>query len=362
MPADLTANEFATLTDYASIETDDGKRYENIINEHVKSLSLGQDIPVCPATGNKTDEGIYAEPWEFNKASGVYNLTSGRKFFKSGTSKREDIMGLRGGAIAIRKDLYDQKGATAKLWEAREIYEAAEFTGLDCEHDMFYGNPDTNPDSSYGLQPRFSTLTDLDGKVLNGDHAGDLCTYITVDGSRGTATTSQNGKLGSLYIMHLSSVDGVCWVFPKNSNYSGGVEFELAGENEWQNVIEEHNGITTAQKQKIHYFRRAGGVALKSRYACYRIANVDFTTDAGLKALERTLYEVFDVLPKNFLNSVKVYIPQRAGAALKSYYNEKRFSNSYDESTPKNLRGDFKIDDMVFERCVQLGLTEDKVS
>lgn len=360
MPADLTANEFATLTDYASIETDDGKRYENIINEHVKSLSLGQDIPVCIATGNMSDVGVYEEPWEYDKASSVYNLTSGRKFFKSGTYKREDIMGLRGGAIAIRKDLYDQKGETAKLWEARQIYKAVEFTGLDCEHDMFYGNPTANPDSSYGLQPRYSILTDLDGKVLSGDHAGELCTYITIDGSNGTATASQNGKLGSLYIMHLSSVDGVCWIYPKNSNYTGGVEFEL-GE-KWQDVTETHDGILTAQKQKIHYFRRAGGVALKSRYACYRIANVDFSTDAGLQALEKSLYDVFDAIPKNFLNSVKVYIPQRAGSALKRYYNKRVQPNTYDESTPKNLRGDFKIDDMVFERCVQLGLTEDKVS
>lgn len=360
MPADLTANEYATLSDYASIEKDDGGRYEQIINEHVKALSLGRDIPVCVATGNTDDEGIYEEPWEYDKASAVYNLTSGRKFFKSGTYKRKDIMGLRGGAIAIRKDIYDQKGETAKLWEARQIFKSAEFCGLDCEHDMFYGNPMTNPDSSYGLMPRFSQLTDLDGRISAGDHAGELCTYITVDGSNGTATSAQNGKLGSIYIVHLSSMDGLCWIYPKNSNYTGGVEYELG--DTWQDVTETHDGILTAQKQKIHYFRRAGGVALKSREAVYRIANIDFTTSAGMQNFEKALYDVFDAMPKNFLNSVKVYIPQRSGSYIKRYYNNRISPNTYEEGKPQNLRGEFKIDEMVFERCVQLELTEDMVS
>ncbi len=359
----LTPNEYATLADIASYEGSNGEVIQNIINEHVKALTLGADIPVTEATGNMEDEGFFEEPWEYDKSSKTYDLTNGRPFVKTGTYKRKDVMGLRGSSIGIDKDIFDQKGAHAKYWEAQQIYQVVRNIGLDCEHDMFYGNPTSDPNSSLGLMPRHSVITDLDGVIASGDHKGELCTYITVDGSYGTATTAQNGKLGSVYITHLSSNNGVCWVYPAKSNYTGGVEVELSGDNDWQfQILTNASGVQTAKKQRIHQFRRAGGLVIKNRYACYRIANVDFSTDEGMKNFVKALYDVCGVVPQDISGELKLYFPKRALSSIKMYFNNRIYPSAYDTAKPKNLIGDFNIDGLEFKGTSQLELTEDLVS
>ena len=357
----LGPNEYATLADYAEFESKDGDIIRNIVNEHTKALTLGADIPITMASGNMTDEGYFEEPWEFNKASKTYNLTSGRPFVKFGNYTRKDVMGLRGGAITIDKDHFDQQKGKALYWETQQIYRAVKYTGLDCEHDMFYGDPTVDPDSSLGLMPRFCALTDLDGVIKSGDHAGEYCTYITVDGSRGTATSASSGKLASVYLVHLSSEDGVCWAYPAESAYTGGIELDIY-DGPWTPAITANeSGVTTVKMQKVHMFRRAGGLVIKNRNACYRIANVDFTTETGMKNFVTTLYDVCGVLPQDIEGTMKLYFPKRAIGSIKTYFNNKVYPSTYDGSKPKNLIGDFTIDGLEFKGTSQLELTEDLV-
>lgn len=362
---DLTFNEYMTLSDIMKA-TNGGKHPLSLImDEYKKPLTLGADIPACEASDKFEDMGFFAEPWEFDKVTDTTDLDGGSKYYKTGTYARKDIMGMRSTAIGINERNYLASGANGDLWRAQQTFQRVKHLALDMEHDMFYGDPMKDPNQGLGLMPRFSILTDEDGEIKHGAHAGELSPYVTIDGSQGSITSSNAStyanKLGSIYLIHLSSTDGVCWLYPKDSYYTAGVRYRKG---KFQDVNYEKNGETYVKSQASDIFEQVGGIGMKSRKSAIRIANIDFKSQAGLDNFDKALYQAFEAVPTEFQSSILIYAPKRCIADLKQYYRNKMIPNvnTYDGAKPMNLKGDFSIDGMMFRRCEQLTLKESYIA
>lgn len=351
---DLSYNEYMTLSDVMKATLGGTAPLSLITDEYMKPLTLGADIPACEASDKFEDKGVFIEPWEFDKVSDTTDLDGGSKFYKTGTYARKDIMGMRSSAIGINERNYLASGANGALWRAQQTFQRVKHLALDKEHDMFYGDPTVDPNQGLGLIPRFNLLTDMDGVIKAGAHAGELSPYITIDGG-GTGS----GGLGSVFLLHLSSTDGVCWIYPKDSDYTAGLRYVKG---QFQDVYYQENGQNMVKRQAADIFEVCGGVAMKSRKSGVRIANIDF--ENGLNAFDKALYEAFEAIPTEFQNSVVIYAPKRAIPHLKQFYRDKMINNvaTYEGAKPMNLRGDFTIDGMAFRRCEQLALNEGKIN
>ena len=352
----LTPNEYMTLSDVMKFKTSDGNPLRLIVDEYMKPLTLGADIPACEASDKLEDNGFFSQPWEYGKVSDTTDLDGGSKFYKTGTYARKDIMGMRSSAIGINRRQYDLAGAAADLWRAEQTFERVKHLALDKEHDMFYGDPTVDPNQGLGLAPRFSVCTDADGLITAGAHQGELSPYVTID-----AGGTQNGALGSVYLMYLSSRNGTCWIYPKDSRYTAGILYEKGS---WQDHTYEQNGQRYVKKEAADIFEVVGGIAMKSRKSVVRIANIDFSSAEGIAKFDKALYQAFEAIPTEFQNGVKIYTPKRAVASLKNFYRDKMLVNvaSYEGAKPMNLRGDFSIDGMLFRKCEQLTLAESKIN
>lgn len=351
---DIGSSEYMTLSDIMKAKLGSNAPLTILMDEYKKSLTLGADIPACEASDKFEDRGVFMEPWEYDKFSDSTDLDGGSRYYKTGTYARKDIMGMRSSAIGINERQYLASGADGNLWRAQQTFTRVKHIGLDREHDMVWGDPTVDPNLGLGLAPRFNVVTDMDGKILAGTNAGQLSPYITLSAG---GTTS--GSLGSVYLIHLSSTDGVCWIYPKDSSYTAGVRYV---QGQFQDVMyQDASGNTLVKRQASDIFEVVGGLAMKSRRSAIRIANIDFSTDDGIKAFDKKLYEAFESMPTEFQSSTLIYAPKSAIPSLKMYYRDKFYPTTYDATKPVNLIGDFAMGGFTFRRLEQLNLKESKI-
>lgn len=323
----------------------------NMIHEFSAELTLGTDLPVRMATDKNMDLGTYADPWEYNKYSGYTDLDSGEKIAKTGSYSRIDIMGMRSSAIQyrIKQKMFGGPGFMAEV--TRQMAERLRAIGLDDEHDLFYADASADPRTYFGLYPRYSQLTDEDGVIEAGTDQGKVSKYVTIDGG-GTSS----GSLASLWIIIPGLHDGVCRIYPNGTDFSGSIQFD---EGHWETV--EANGEATRKKTDLFYL--TSGIAIIDRRCCVRVANVDTSSDTGIKAMEKALYKAMEVIPTEKASRAIVYASPKTIPDLKMYYSNKVVPPTYEAAKPHNLSGDFEIAGLgYFRPCIHLLKTESKVS
>ena len=283
------------------------------------------------ASGKNEDEGTFSEPWEYNKNSSTTDLDSGEKISKTGSYPRMDIMGMRSSAIQYRIKQKMFGGAKFMQEVTRQMRERLQAIGLDNEHDLFYADARQDSKTFFGLYPRFWAVTDQDGVIKNGSHAGKRSMYVTL-----SAGGTQSGQLSSVFVIIPGADDGVCRIYPESSDFSGSIQFD---EGHWETV--ESNGQATRKKTDL--FILTNGLAIMDRRACVRIANVDVSTETGCKGFERALYEAFTVIPAEKAGRAIIYCSNKILPDLKMYYSGKVQAPSYEAAKPHNITGDFEI-------------------
>lgn len=327
--ADLNASTLGGKADIA-----------NMIREFSQPLTIGNDLPIAMATGKNEDVGTFVEPWEYNKNSSTTDLDSGDKISKVGSYSRTDIMGMRSSAIQyrIKQKMFGGPGFMAEV--TRQMAERLHAIGLDNEHDIFYADATKDPKTFFGLYPRYSVITDEDGIVASGDHEGEKSLYVTL-----SAGGSTGGQVSSVFLLIPGARDGVCRIYPEGTDFSGSIQFD---EGNWDTVEDAVNNEAT--RKKTDFFYLTNGIAIKDRRACVRIANVDVSSDTGIKNFEKALYRAATVLPAEKRGRAIVYCSDKIVPDLKMYYNNKVQATSYEAAKPKNIFGDFEISGLGYFR------------
>ena len=351
----LTPAQYMTLADVVKFKNPDGSILTQIIDEYSTVQTLGAEIPAVQASDAMEDNGSFLEPWEYDKTSKTTDLDGGSQYFKIGTYQRKDIMGMRSSAIGINERQYLMAGEAGKFWRAQQTLARSKHIALDKEHDMFYGDPSVDPNQNLGLAPRFCMCTDTKGIIKRGEHKGKMSPYITIDAG---GTSAKDGNLASIYILYLSPVNGVCWLYPKDSaEYSAGLRYVKG---DFMPVKELNSqGVVEVRREASDIFEVVGGIGMRSRRAGIRIANIDVTTEEGMKKFDEALYRAFSAMPMEFRRSAKIYSPTDITPDLKMYYRDHFTKMSYDQAKPMNLVGDFTIDGYLFREVDHLLATED---
>ena len=351
----LTNTEYTTLTELLVKTQGDAKAPLALLgNEFAVSQTIGRDLPVKIASGRTEDEGRFVEPWEYNAKSDIKTIGEGANFYKESTYGRKDIMGMRKSAIAIDEEEYKLQGDAGKAWRAEEVYARVNKIGLDVEHDMFYADPRVKAGAMLGLMPRFSAITDMDGKIKSGDYAGKLSRYITLD-----AGGTSDGNLCSLMLVYPNQKKGVSWLVPSDTYFTGGIEYE-PGEFQAMSYMDD-NGLMAAKRQAIDLFSIVGGVGMLNRQAAIRIANVDCSTAEGMKKLEHCIYLAMEAVEPEIAAGFIAYVPRTLKVALKEYYYNKIQPANYENAKIKNTKGDFMMDGLNFRSVYHLLDTENKI-
>lgn len=352
----LTSTEYTTLTELL-VKTNGEKHPISLLSqEYAVAQTIGRDLPVKIASGRTEDEGRFIEPWEYDSKSAIKSIGEGANFYKESTYGRKDIMGMRKSAIAIDEEEYKLQGAQGKMWRAEEAFHRVNKIGLDVEHDIFYADPRLNAGAMLGLQPRFSVITDMDGVIESGDNAGMLSRYITLD-----AGGTSSGNLCSLYLVYPNQKKGVSWLVPNNETlFTGGIEY-TKGDFQAMTYLDDA-GKMAVRRQAVDMFSIVGGVGLLNRQAAIRIANVDCTTENGIKALLHCIYLAMEAVEPEIAAGFIAYVPRTLKVALKEHFYNKIQPANYENAKITNTKGDFMMDGLNFRSVYHLLDTEELVS
>lgn len=353
----LTSTEYTTLTELLVKTQGDAKAPIALLgNEFAVAQTIGRDLPVKIASGRTEDEGRFVEPWEYDTKSAIKTIGEGANYYKESTYGRKDIMGMRKSAIAIDEDEYKLQGDAGKAWRAEEVYARVNKIGLDVEHDMFYADPRIKAGAMLGLMPRFSAITDMDGKILTGDNEGKLSRYITLDAG---GDTSASGNLCSVMLVYPNQKKGVSWLVPSDTYFTGGIEYTPG---DFQTVTyQDDNGLMAVKRQASDIFSIVGGVGMLNRQAAIRIANVDCSTAEGMKKLEHCIYLAMEAVEPEIAAGFIAYVPRKLKVALKEYYYNKIQPATYENAKIKNTKGDFMMDGLNFRSVYHLLDTENRI-
>lgn len=352
----LTSTEYTTLSELQAKLFGKDSPIARLTYEYAVEQTLGAMLPVATATGRMDDESPFLEPWEYNKNSHTTDLDSGARYSKVGTYKRKDILGMRESAIGINKKQYKMQGALGNWWRAEQSFDRAKKIGLDNEHDMFWGDPRQDPKSFLGLFPRFQVITDMYGIVQAGDHKGEKSPYITLD-----AGGTTDGALSSVYLIYPNNKDGVCWLIPgKDADYQYGVEYD-PGEFVRIKTIGD-SGEPEALDEATDIFRVCGGIGMRNRLACIRIANVDISTEAGFKKLRRCIREANEAVSPSISNGFIGFTSSGVKLDILDQYENLVKPASYNEAqSPKIDKGAIMLDGQKIMSIVHLNDGEEKV-
>ena len=180
---------------------------------------------------------------------------------------------------------------------------------------------------------------------------GDISKYVTL-----SAGGTSSGSLSSVWVIIPGANDGVCRIYPNGTDFTGAIQFD---EGHWETV--EENGEATRKKTDL--FLLTNGIAIMDRRACVRIANVDVSTETGIKGLEKALYKAFTVIPSEKTGRARIYASPKIIPELKMYYSSKVVSPTYEGAKPHNIAGDFEISGIgYFRPCLHLLNTESTVA
>ena len=326
-----------------------------MITEFESALSLAADLPVRVATGRDEDKGTFSEGWEYNKNSHISDIDSGAKASKIGSYSRVDTMQMRESAITYRRKQAEMIPDFA-AYKYRQTRERLKALTLDDEHDLFYGDPQVDLKQTMGLYPRYSAITDADGVVASGDNAGKVSPYVTLN-----AGGTSDGSLTSIFVLVPGANDGVTKIYPNIEGFHSGISYS---EGTWERTSYTNDAGTQEWTDVCaDLFALSGGLAINNRHACVRIANIDSSSDSGIKALEKCLYDAFTVIPTDLQSRAIIYCSKRLVPALKVYYNNKVGAVTYEGAKPNNITGMFSIPGLGdFRPSDHITMSEDKVS
>lgn len=313
-------------------------------------LTMLNDLSFQEATGKDDDVGAFDDGWEYNRDSKPSDLDHGVEPTKFGASSRVDKIGMREAQFRFKKKHADFGGMQFLQLADDQIEKKAKALALDCEHDLLYADYRKDPRLFMGIMPRFSVLTDEDGVIKSGDHAGEISPYITLD-----AGGTPSGNLSSV-IMMVPGRNEVCLIYPKG-DLAWGFDYD---EGTMTDIPDENNNTV---RGRTDIFTSRFGLAIRNRRACIRIANIDVSSDANIVKFIDSLYEAADAIPKELMNRVIIYTPRKVTRALKKYFNAEKHATTYEGAKPQNITGDFEIPDFgYFRRCDHLTNSETKVS
>ncbi len=346
-----TNNEYTTLLDLMQIAQGKESALATLTYEFNKQQTIGRDLPVKIASDRFEDTGSFLEPWEYNKVSELSSIDGGPTFHKIGAYSRRDIMGMRDSAIAVDERESMAQGSLANVWRAKLAYDTVNKMGLDVERDILYGDPKQDQRNFLGLMPRFSVITDMDGKVQSGAHSGEQSPYITLSAG-GTGS-----NLASVLLVYPNADKGVAWLVPGGDTaFTGGIEFKKGVFQDM--VITDANGVPRVKRQAVDTFLITGGVGMMNRQGAIRIANIDVSTDEGFKKFERCLFEAMEAVEPEIANGFIAYLPKRLSVDLKEKYYQKVVPATYENAKIKGLKTDFMMDGVVFRKCEHMTVSE----
>ncbi len=346
-----------TLADYMKDTLSGEVPIGRMITEFDSALSLSSDLPMRVASGRDEDKGTFTEGWEYNKSSHLSDIDSGAKASKIGSYSRVDTMQMREGAITYTRKQAEYTGSGNFAEEKyRQTREKLKNMVLDEEKDFFYGDPSVDIRQTMGLYPRYSVLTDVDGVVKAGTNVGKVSPYVTLD-----AGGTSSGSLTSVFVLVPGARDGVTKIYPNIPGFTGGVKFS---EGSWERtMITNDAGEQEWLDMATDLCSLVGGLAINNRHACVRIANVDGSSDTGLKALEKALYDAFVVIPSDLQSRAIIYCSKYLVPKLKVYYNNKVSAVTFEGAKPHNITGMFNIPGIGdFRPTAQITMGESKVS
>lgn len=347
--------DYDTLSDVMQA-TSDG-RFIHITNEFQHLMTIGEDLPWVAATHDDHDEGVFEDDYQYNHSSQTADLDSSVKPSKTGHYKRRDIIGMREGSHLTNAKTSDELGSRGKLYRTQQVDRMIRDTGLDFQHDLFYGNPADDPNQFLGLYPRFNVVTDMYGKIVGGAHAGADHPYITLSAG-GKAENS--GKLCSVYILCPEPVDGAALIYPnpdKATTLTHGVHYE-SEDFKW--VTADDGGRI---KQAFDYVMVKGGLRFCNRHAGIRICDIDVSDEDCIKRTVNLFYYAMEAIPKNLQPYMLVYCPKQFRADLKVFFNSKVLPSTYDAAKPTNVTGDFIFDGIFWFRAAdEMLMTEPRLA
>lgn len=348
------------LRDYAKTLNRDGT-LAVAVEEYAHHTTLAGILPITAATEKDRDTGYFRDTWQYGKHSSLADLTNGPTPTKHTRYEREDTMGYRESAIGFSRKQMEYAGSGWANLVADEVSQHVRDLALDVEHDMFWGDPREDDRNMLGLMPRFGVLTDIDGKILSGDNAGMISPYKCYNGGDltrvgGSATTeASSGALGSILIVHPSVTDGVCLIYPKDAVNAG---FQYS-EGEFTRMNYD-NGVLD---YRYDTFSVMEGISVRNRGAVVRIANIDYTSDEGIEAMMRALYDAVDGMPDGLRGGNHVYCPRHVLPAILWYFNTHKYATSASGAYPEGIGGGVVVAGFgEFHTCEHLTVNEEYIS
>lgn len=319
-----------TIYDLAK-RTQGGKvAIDRIISEYATYLTIGAVLPLAEATDKDEDVGAFIEPWTYNKHSQLTDLDHGPQPTKHDSYARHDPMSYRDAAIEVTQKHYDYGGPSMASLLTQETRLKVRDIALDNEHDIFYGNPAEDERQMLGLYPRFTVLTDAKGIIKAGTDAGKLSPYRCISAG-GTGLD----KLSSIFLIAPGDTS-VCMVYPKES-LSGGFRYSKG---EFRRTKDSEGGIIDLRDD---LFSVQNGLSIRNRAGAIRIANVDYSTDAGIEGTITALYEAVYAMPQELRRNIRVFCATEGIPKLLEYFNAHKYPTSAGSAKPEGIGSDLSI-------------------
>lgn len=354
--------DYPTFSDAAKIKVDKTEVWRGPLAELIKyKTTLMDDLPAEASTDILEDKGMFISGYERDKYSSLSDIDRGGKSGDFDTFSRTDKMGSREGYMEIRTKQAQIDPAVREYARMKED-KIREGMVLDAEHDLWYGNPALDARNCLGIAPRFSVLTDEDGIIkasadshVTVPHAGEVARYITLDAGGGTVDKTSDAHLASAYFIAPGKND-CCLIYPKN--VAGGANIEF---NSYDRQLD-----TNEYGEKIEYSARRYtmwyGVALRNPRSVVRVANIDWTTEAGMKSFIDTLDLAAYAITKNNINPSVIYVPDKVGIYIRRYFADKVQPATYADAKPTAFNKDFTIGQFTFRPTFQLCMGETKIT
>lgn len=319
--------------------------------EFITQTSILGVLPVVPSTHKEKDVGAYLDGWEYNKHTQLTDLDHGPTPTKHDSYSREDIMSYRDASIETRKKHMDYGGAEMAMLITQETTLKLHDLALDNEHDIFYGDPRNDEREMLGLYPRFWCLTDSKGLILDGTHKGKLSPYRTF-----SAGGTGDGNLSSIFLVVPSSTGGACIIVPKGS-LSGGMQYEKG---EYFPSTDEKGGFIY---KRTDLFSVQNGLSIRNRAGVVRIANIDYSTDEGIKGLMDVLYQAVNSIPRNLRGGMRVFCNDDAIWRIQHYFNSHKYAGTAEAAKPEGIGADLSIPGVgLFYGTVHITTGEEEVA
>lgn len=350
------AISYLTYEDWAK-DTRNGKTpLHSLVREFDINTTLASALPLRVATEKFEDHGGFVEPWKPNRASRTAAADDPFIPSKVSTYDRIDIMGRRNGGQAIQMPDRDMTGAEFDQYCLDQLHVKLNDMALDVELSMIFGNPDVDPRDCLGLYPRFNKITDRHGIVQAGDYKGYMAPYVTIDAGGGD---SNDGALTSAWLLFPSAERGVTRLITPGTEYTGSVRYIPPNGWETYSKTDQRDGAEGWQYEQKAGFDIIYGIAILNRRACIRIANIDTTTEAGLKSFLSAYRQANAAMDKAVGKTSRLmYGGEDLQIALGEYWDSLKYPTSYNAARPEGIGTDVYIGNQRLDVCPHIECNE----